>query len=94
MSKKKVEKRSKIKPFVRSVNVNHVFPTRYQVDMDLKKCVGESTDGGSGAPKGDAKSDACKALKKVFEERYLNQRDVTSEKKAIGSSYFFKKLKF
>jgi len=35
-----------------------------------------------------------KYLKKVFEERYLNQKSVTSEKKAAGSSYFFTKLRF
>jgi len=38
MSKAKVEKRSRtIKPFVKYINVRHIFPTRYVVDMDLKK---------------------------------------------------------
>ena len=29
MSKKKIEKRTNIKPFIKYVNLNHVMPTRY-----------------------------------------------------------------
>jgi len=90
MSKQKVEKRSKcIKPFVKYVNVRHIFPTRYVVDMDLKKAVDEAD-----LVDEKKKVDVKKGLKKVFEDRYLNQKTVTSEKKAAGSSYFFKKLSF
>lgn len=90
MSKKKVEKRSKVmKPFVKYVNVRHVFPTRYVVDMDLKKIVDESE-----LANADRKVDIKKNLKKIFEDRYLNQKAVTSEKKAAGSNYFFQKLRF
>ena len=90
MSKEKVEKRSRcIKPFVKYVNVRHIFPTRYVVDMDLKKAVDEAD-----LVDEEKKGDVTKGLKKVFEDRYLNQFEVTSEKKAAGSSYFFKKLSF
>eukprot|EP00585_Thalassiosira_rotula_P023389 CAMPEP_0196255152 /NCGR_PEP_ID=MMETSP0913-20130531/55171_1 /TAXON_ID=49265 /ORGANISM="Thalassiosira rotula, Strain GSO102" /LENGTH=207 /DNA_ID=CAMNT_0041542603 /DNA_START=273 /DNA_END=896 /DNA_ORIENTATION=+ len=89
MSKKKVEKRSRtMKPFVKYINVRHVFPTRYQVDMDLKKVVDEAD------LVGDKKVEVKKKLKKIFEDRYLNQKQITSEKKAAGSSYFFQKLRF
>lgn len=89
MSKKKVEKRSRtMKPFVKYINVRHVFPTRYQVDMDLKKVVDEAD------LVGDKKVEVKKKLKKIFEDRYLNQKQVTSEKKAAGSSYFFQRLRF
>ena len=37
MDKKKQEKRSLIKPFVKHVNLTHLMPTRYQCDFDLKK---------------------------------------------------------
>ena len=39
MSKKKVNKRSKIIPFVKHINYQHVMPTRYSVDLSdgLKK---------------------------------------------------------
>lgn len=90
MSKKKVEKRSRcMKPFVKYINVRHVFPTRYVVDMDMKKAVDEAD-----LVDEEKKVDVKKGLKKVFEDRYLNQKAVTSEKKAAGSSYFFQKLRF
>lgn len=90
MSKKKVEKRSKcMKPFIKYMNVRHVFPTRYVVDMDLKKSVDE-TD----LVDADKRVDVKKGLKKIFEDRYLNQKAITSEKKAAGSIYFFQKLRF
>jgi len=59
-----------------------------QVDMDLKKAVDEAD------LVGDKKVDVKKNLKKIFEDRYLNQKQITSEKKAAGSSYFFQKLRF
>ena len=90
MNKARVEKRSKaIKPFVKYMNVRHVFPTRYQVDLDLKKAVDEAE-----LVDAERKVDVKKNLKKLFVDRYLNQKEVTSEKKAQGSSYFFQKLSF
>lgn len=90
MSKKKVEKRSRtMKPFVKYINVRHVFPTRYVVDMDLKKAVDEAD-----LASAERKVDVKKGLKKIFEDKYLNQKAVTSEKKAAGSNYFFQKLRF
>ena len=44
MDKKKVEKRSLIKPFVKHVNLTHLMPTRYQCDFDLKKVRQRSDD--------------------------------------------------
>jgi large subunit ribosomal protein L27e len=90
MSKKKVEKRSRtMKPFVKYINVRHVFPTRYVVDMDLKKAVDEAD-----LASAERKVDVKKGLKQIFEDKYLNQKAVTSEKKAAGSNYFFQKLRF
>ena len=87
MGKAKLEKRSKIKPFVKLVNFNHIMPTRYTVDFDFKK----SLDGDSLAK--EARPDSRKAVKKVFEEKYKNQQGL-SEKKAGGTQFFFKKLRF
>lgn len=90
MKKERVEKRTKaIKPFVKYINVRHVFPTRYNVDLDMKKLVDEAD-----LVDAERKVDVKKNLKKVFVDRYLNQKEVTSEKKAQGSSYFFQKLSF
>jgi large subunit ribosomal protein L27e len=90
MTKAKVEKRSKqLKPFIKYVNVRHVFPTRYVVDIDLKKAVDEAD-----LVDAERRVDVKKNLKKILLDRYLNQKEVTSEKKAQGSNYFFQKLRF
>ena len=42
MSTKKIERRARVKPFVKFVNYNHLIPTRYtiaQQDLDLKTVV-------------------------------------------------------
>ena len=78
-----------MKPFVKYINVRHVFPTRYVVDIDLKKTVDEAD-----LVDAERRVDVKKNLKKVFLDRYLNQKEITSEKKAQGSNYFFQKLRF
>ena len=90
MPKAKADKRSKtMKPFIKYINVRHVFPTRYVVDIDLKKAVDEAD-----LVDPERKVEVKKNLKKVLLDRYLNQKEVTSEKKAQGSNYFFQKLRF
>jgi large subunit ribosomal protein L27e len=84
MKATKIEKRCKIKPFVKTINFNHVMPTRYSVDFDFKKAVDESAA---------SRVDTRKAIKKIFEEKYKNQT-AKSEKKAAGVQYFFAKLRF
>lgn len=37
MSQKRIEKRSKLKPFVKFVNYNHILPTRFQVTGEFAK---------------------------------------------------------
>merc|ERR1712220_41983 len=34
---KKIQKRSKVKPFLKVINYNHVMPTRYSVDISFDK---------------------------------------------------------
>ena len=97
MTKEKITKRSKIKPFVKYLNYSHLMPTRYVVDMDNLKKVVES-HGMDKNLKPNAKvtdrAESRKEIKKIFEDRYLNQASVKSEKKASGVQYFFKKLRF
>ena len=38
-SKKKIAKRSKVKPFVKVCNFNHLMPTRYSIDVTMEKSV-------------------------------------------------------
>merc|ERR1712142_900221 len=80
MSKKKLTKRSRVKPFVKVVNYNHLMPTRYSVDVAVNKSIvnKESLKDAAGKRK-------CKAhVKTAFEERY----------KSGKNKWFFQKLRF
>ena len=63
------------------------FLNRYVTDFDLKKIVDE------GALSSESRVETRKTLKKTFEEKYRNQSG-KNEKKAGGTQYFFKKLRF
>lgn len=65
MSAKRIERRSRIKPFVKLVNLTHVMPTRYSLDADLKETV--TTDLLKDPSK---KKESRKAIKKILEEKY------------------------
>jgi large subunit ribosomal protein L27e len=43
MSAKKIERKTKVKPFIKTVNYNHLLPTRYLVagEIELKNVVSE-----------------------------------------------------
>ena len=41
MSKKKLARRSKVKPFVKVINYNHILPTRFQVTGEFSSEIGE-----------------------------------------------------
>jgi len=78
MGKKKIAKRSRVKPFVKFVNYNHLMPTRYGLDLDLKGVIK-----GNALEKGQRKK-TRKQLKKVFEARYQSGKN----------KWFFTKLRF
>merc|ERR1712202_106084 len=61
MGKKKVSKPSKIKPFLKVVNYNHLMPTRYSVDVALNKSVLKD---------GSKRARARTEIKQKLEERY------------------------
>jgi len=88
MSKAKISKKLKIKPFIKAVNFTHMMPTRYQCDLDLTKAVTlENLAAGN-------KSDMGKEVKKLFEARYNNQNEAKSDKAFTGTQFFFDKLRF
>nr|CAH7724899.1 unnamed protein product [Callosobruchus chinensis] len=79
MGKSKMHKRSKIKPFVKVLNYNHLMPTRYSVDLtsDLKVTPKELKD--------PMKRKKVRFQTRVkFEERY----------KLGKNKWFFQKLRF
>jgi len=62
MAKKKIVKRSRVKPFMKLVNYNHIMPTRYGLDLDLKNIVTPELVYGEGAKRKNAK----RQVKKLF----------------------------
>eukprot|EP00898_Chlorokybus_atmophyticus_P001619 jgi/Chlat1/2458/Chrsp171S02343 len=78
-SQKTIARRSRLKAFVKTVNYNHIMPTRYTLDVDLKTIV--TPDCLENATK---RVSAKKETKKVLEERF----------KTGKNRWFFTKLRF
>lgn len=71
MSKARQEKRSKIKPFIKVINYNHLMPTRYTLELEgLKNTVSNDT-----FKEVSQREDAKKNVKKVLEERYTSGKN-------------------
>lgn len=103
MGAKKIEKRSKIKPFVKCINYNHLLPTRYQVDIDVKKVsltdketkeTEEITLDEEAINDPSKRMLARKAFKALLEKEYFVQDKRKSAKATEGVQYFYKKLRF
>jgi large subunit ribosomal protein L27e len=89
MSQKKIERRSKVKPFVKTVNYNHLMPTRYTVatDIDLKNVVNEDKLSSK-----DSRKQMKRDLRKLFGEKYNNPAPKSDKTNHVG--FFFRKLRF
>ena len=71
MGKKRVEKRSKVKPFIKMVNYNHLMPTRYTLELEgLKGVISNDT-----FKEVSQREDAKKNVKKALEERYQSGKN-------------------
>lgn len=71
MSKTRQEKRSKIKPFIKAINYNHLMPTRYTLELEgLKGAISGET-----FKEVSQREDAKKNVKKVLEERYTSGKN-------------------
>jgi len=66
MSQKKIERRSKVKAFVKTVNYNHLMPTRYTVatDFDLKNVITEEKLNSK-----DTRKQMKREIRKLFNEK-------------------------
>ena len=87
MSKEKIQKRTKMKPFLKYVNYTHLMPTRYALEVELKSVVTTDIVSGSQANP-TARQTARKEVKKLFEEKY------NSSLKTGKNKWFFQKLRF
>ena len=71
MSKARQAKRSKVKPFIKIINYNHLMPTRYTLELEnLKNVVTNDT-----FKEVSQREDAKKTVKKTLEERYSSGKN-------------------
>merc|ERR1712164_111992 len=89
MGKKKVEKRTKCKPFVKYCNYNHIMPTRYVVPTDVD-CKSFVTDQQMDTP--DGRVEAKKFVKKVIQEKFAQPPADKSGRPSKDVLYLRKKL--
>lgn len=78
-SAKKTAKKSRVKAFIKLVNYQHVMPTRYSLDVDLKEVA--TVDA---LQSRDKKVTAAKEIKARLEDRF----------KTGKNRWFFTKLRF
>ncbi|QEL58046.1 60S ribosomal protein L27 [Candidozyma auris] len=77
---KKVAKRTRVKPFVKAINYNHLMPTRYSLDVEsFKNAI--TTDA---LAEPSQKEEAKKVVRKALEEKH----------QAGKNKWFFQKLNF
>merc|ERR1712188_163381 len=101
LSSKKFDKKIKIKPFVKYINMNHMMATRYTIGQELElegfnKRVEEVIKGGQKnvLEKQDQRVVFKKDLKKLFETRYRNLSLNSTDEKSDKMRFFFSKLRF
>ena len=71
MSKARQQKRSKVKPFIKTINYNHLMPTRYTLELEgLKGVLTNDT-----FKEVSQREDAKKTVKKALEERYQSGKN-------------------
>ncbi|KAL8784036.1 MAG: hypothetical protein Q9213_004225 [Squamulea squamosa] len=71
MSKARQAKRSKVKPFIKIVNYNHLMPTRYTLELEgLKNVITNDT-----FKEPSQREEAKKTVKKSLEERYTTGKN-------------------
>ena len=90
MGNKRIARRTRVKPFVKYVNFNHILPTRYMVggELDLKPAVSEEQLKESKEGRKKVKQE----VKKIFQEKYM-QSSVKLDK-TNHVAFFYKKLRF
>jgi len=91
MSIKTVEKRCRVKPFVKFINFNHVLPTRYLVtsELDLKSLINESQ---MATP--EQRKEAKKSIKAILQEKFLKSTNEKTGKASKDLMFLRKKLRF
>ena len=99
MSVKKIKSRSQLKPFVRFVNYNHMLPTRYNVEFELRKDL--AVEGAEPVTVDEAtlkdksvRDQIKKAVKGVLQHNYDKFDDIKDGKAKTGAEYLYTRLRF
>lgn len=91
MSEEAKSKRSRIKAFLRTVNVNHLMPTRYELtDVEFKGLTDNTKNDK------EARREKLLHIKGEFEKRFQSQgkKGLKQSKHTNDAGYFFRKLRF
>ena len=96
MSEKKQQRRTRVRPFVKYVNYQHIIPTRYLVsgELDLKTVVTDEKMSTVASRK-----DLRKELRNLLSSKYTSQKvpkksDKGEKSAADNVKFFFSKLRF
>jgi large subunit ribosomal protein L27e len=87
----KVAKRSAVTPFVKHINLNHIMPTRYI--LDVTSTIDRALDDPTLLDK-EKLAKAKKTVRSTFENRYRKLGAGDSDKAKTGATYFFRRLRF
>merc|ERR1719420_1970484 len=91
MSKKRITKRTRVKPFLKYINYNHIMPTRYQVPSELGSQT-MATDQQMDTP--DGRIEAKKFVKKLLQEKFVQPPADKSGRPSKDVLYLRKRLRF
>mmetsp|Transcript_7222 Transcript_7222/g.7857 ORF Transcript_7222/g.7857 Transcript_7222/m.7857 type:complete len:148 (-) Transcript_7222:83-526(-) len=91
MTKKKITKRTRVKPFLKYINYNHIMPTRYQVPAELG-AQSLATDQQMDTP--DGRVEAKKFVKNLFQEKFVNPPADKTGRPSKDVIFLRKKLRF
>ncbi|KAI9750714.1 MAG: hypothetical protein M1815_001649 [Lichina confinis] len=71
MSKARVHRRSRVKPFVKIINYTHIMPTRYTLELEgMKGAVTNDT-----LKERSQRDDARHVVKKAFQDRFSSGKN-------------------
>mmetsp|Transcript_30424 Transcript_30424/g.69168 ORF Transcript_30424/g.69168 Transcript_30424/m.69168 type:complete len:148 (-) Transcript_30424:62-505(-) len=91
MSKKKITRRTAVKPFLKYINYNHMMPTRYQLPSEMSA---QSLATDQQMDSADGRTEAKKLLKDLFTEKFVSPPSDKAGKPSKDVIYLRKKLRF
>mmetsp|Transcript_16197 Transcript_16197/g.48644 ORF Transcript_16197/g.48644 Transcript_16197/m.48644 type:complete len:148 (-) Transcript_16197:77-520(-) len=91
MGKKKIAKRTRVKPFCKYVNYNHMMPTRYMAPAEISPPTMVTDQQMDSA---DGRVEAKKGLKKMLQEKFVTVPQDKNGKPSKDMLYLKKKLRF